>query len=333
MGKESPKKPFISVCITTYDRPKLLERAIRSVLSQTYDNYDLHIIDDSSSAETQQAVNELIRGRKGVFYWRHETRKGLSAARNTGIAKSSGGWIAFLDDDDEWKPDALAKRADRIKELNEEEAGLVGVVYCGCELHLIDENRVTLNMPKIEGGIKEGIRSLDLWTISSSCIFPRKVLEEIGGFDERLCSSIDHDIWMNLASHGYHAFSVLEPLVINYKTKSRSRMVSDTTQRILGVEQYLEKWSPTFCEWFGTERGGLYISRYRRRVLGKLAGSKLCGESPKETWKLIRHIIKKNGFYVNEIGSLGWILIRSVVRSVTPPPIIARIKADGKRTG
>lgn len=76
------------------------------------------------------------------------------AARNTGIAKSKGEFIAFLDDDDEWKPDSLEKRIALLEKLSEKEQEELGVVYCGCETHILHENRDTYNMPKIEGNIK-----------------------------------------------------------------------------------------------------------------------------------------------------------------------------------
>lgn len=77
-------------------------------------------------------------------------------------------------------------------------------------------------------------------------MFPKVVLKKIGGFDENLISSVDHDIWTNLASNNYFAFGVEDTLVIIYQEKRKRSKVSNTKPRIIGVEQYLEKRTSTF---------------------------------------------------------------------------------------
>ena len=199
---DSRGKPLVTAVVTTYNRPQMVQRAIQSILAQTYEPLEIIVVEDGIDSGIKAWLKQ--KSLNHVRYYRHETNKGLSAARNTGISKSRGEYIAFLDDDDEWKPDALEKRI-AFSEKKQEE---LGVVYCGCEIHIPHENRITYNMPKIEGNIKKYIINHDLSTIPSSCLFPGKVLQVIGGFDESLGSSIDHDIWMNLAVHGYHAFAV-----------------------------------------------------------------------------------------------------------------------------
>lgn len=286
--------PNISVIITTYNRAEILPRAIESVLAQTYGNYDVHIVDDCSSDETPKVVESLLAGNDNKYYWRHKKRRGLAAARNTGIARSSGEHIAFLDDDDEWKPESLSRRIEAISKLSDGERDKLGVVYCGCEIHIVDESCICFNMPRIKGNIRENLLRRNLSTIPSSCLFPRAALDRVGGFDENLCSSIDHDIWMKLAINEYHALALMEPLVITYYIKNHTTMVSDVTPRIRGVEQYLNKWSPTFERWFGRKKGQGYVRKYRVRVLGDLAGTKLGQGSFRQAHHLVRHIIRKN---------------------------------------
>ena len=103
---------------------------------------------------------------------------------------------------------------------------MIGVVYCGCEIHIVHEGRIINNLPKIDGNIQQVVIDHDLSTIPSSCMFTRDALESINGFDENLCSSIDHDIWMSLAINGYHARSLMESLVITYYDKNKTTMVS-----------------------------------------------------------------------------------------------------------
>ncbi len=234
--------PKVSVVVTTFNRAHLLERAVRSVFDQSYSNFDIHVVDDASDDETREVTEAMLAGWNDAHYHRHDHHKGLAAARNTGISQSDGRYIAFLDDDDEWKGDCLEKRVELLMKLSPQEREKTGVVYCGSEIHIVYEGRVTYGLPRVEGNIKEYICANELSTVTSSQMFSRAALEDVCGFDENLCSSIDHDIWMILAVKDYHAYAVKEPLVVEYRTKSRRSMVSDGSVRIKGVEQYLSKW-------------------------------------------------------------------------------------------
>ena len=109
-------KPKVSIVIPTYKRPHLIGRAIRSVFSQTYQNFEIVIIDDSPNDETEKAVKNFDD--KRIKYVRNKIKRGYSGARNQGVEKSSSDskYIAFLDDDDEYFPLFLEKT---IKELED----------------------------------------------------------------------------------------------------------------------------------------------------------------------------------------------------------------------
>src|SRR5581483_7703419 len=97
--------PKVSVVVSTHNRAELLHAAIASVLSQSFQDFEILVVDDHSQDHTAQVVQRFRDGR--IKYLRHETRRGGAAARNTGIQNSSGEYIAFLDDDDEWLPEKL----------------------------------------------------------------------------------------------------------------------------------------------------------------------------------------------------------------------------------
>ncbi len=267
--------PKVSVIITTCNRSNLLPRAIQSVINQTYRNFELHIVDDASQDGTSRVVQSFLKEYKNIFYWRHEKNKGLSAARNTGISKARGDYIAFLDDDDMWKPGRIEKQINLLKQLTPKQCHFLGVVYCGAKVYGPNGHLITFDNPKIMGSIREYILKHNLKTIPSTYLFPKQVLEKIGGFDENLSSSIDHDIWMKLAVHGYHAYFVDTPLVIVYQIRGLKRWVTNTAVRIKGVRQYVEKWIPTYQKWFGEKRGIRRGQRYFARVLSRLVAKKV----------------------------------------------------------
>ena len=105
----SAQPSTISVIVPTYNRGHLLERALRSVLTQTHQQLELIIVDDGSVDNTADVVSTYDADSR-VRYIRHQDNLGSSVARNTGIRHAQGEYIAFLDSDDEWLPTKLEKQ-------------------------------------------------------------------------------------------------------------------------------------------------------------------------------------------------------------------------------
>lgn len=177
---------LVTVVIPTHNRSDLLPRAIRSVLGQTYKNLECIVVDDASNDGTEQVVREFEDNR--LIYLRHETSLHASAARNSGIKKARGEFLAFLDDDDEWLPQKLEKQLGLITSLSER----VGLVYCWLDCYE-EEQLVSQRHPKLRGNILK--HTLDRQPIgnSSTLLVRRSVVETVGGFDESLPRGNDGD--------------------------------------------------------------------------------------------------------------------------------------------
>lgn len=316
--------PSVAVIVTTHNRPLLLRRALQSVLAQTHAPDEVHVVDDGSEPEAAAAVREHCAA-VGVPLWRHPQAKRVGAARNTGLRHSSSEMLAFLDDDDEWKPECLEKRLLAFGRLTPGEREQTGVVYCGGENHLLDEGRITRISPRVRGDIRAAVCRNELFTIPSANLYTRAALERVGGYDEKLTSSLIHDLWMGLAVHGYRALPIDEPLVITRLASSHRSMVNDTQPRIRGVEQYLEKWGPTLEEWLGPKPGRRYVRHYRIRVLGGLAALKLCQGDLRATGQLVGHLAARNRCSPPDMTRLGWLLLRRLLRSTVPTPWLDRL--------
>ena len=111
--------PKVSVITPTYNRPHLIGRAIRSILNQTYQNFEIIVIDDNLNDETKEIVNNFRN--KRIKHIRNPNRKGSSVARNQGVRESNPNskYVAFLDDDDEWLPQFLEKTIGKLEEKKE----------------------------------------------------------------------------------------------------------------------------------------------------------------------------------------------------------------------
>lgn len=110
------KKPLISVTIATYNRAHLLPRAINSVLNQTYQNFELIIVDDGSTDQTKEVIKSFTDER--IIYYRHEKNMGYLTARNTGWDLAKGCYNCQLGDDDELLPNALETIVKKFNELS-----------------------------------------------------------------------------------------------------------------------------------------------------------------------------------------------------------------------
>src|SRR5437868_7134370 len=99
--------PKVSVIIPTYNRGKLITRAVNSVLNQTFNDFEIIIVDDGSKDETKNILMPYQNQKKNRIKYFYQENRGISAARNRGIKESTGEYIAFLDSDDEWVSDKL----------------------------------------------------------------------------------------------------------------------------------------------------------------------------------------------------------------------------------
>jgi glycosyltransferase involved in cell wall biosynthesis len=184
--------PLISVIIPTRNRAALLSRAISSVLNQTFCDFECIVVDDASSDGTEQ-LDILQAPAPGLRFLRLPSHGGVSKARNTGVAATSGQWIAFLDSDDEWHPRKLEKQ----EQWHCDNPGFA--ISQTKEIWVRRGKRV--NPPKThekkEGYIFE--QSLTRCMVTpSSVMLDRKLFLDTGGFDETLPACEDFDLWLRI---------------------------------------------------------------------------------------------------------------------------------------
>ena len=112
------RNPIVSVIIPTYNRAHLIDKAIKSVLNQTYQDFEIIVVDDGSTDNTNEVLKNFTDSR--IHYIFHTSNLGVSAARNTGIKTSQGEYIALLDSDDDWLPEKLDKQVDVLQNESSE---------------------------------------------------------------------------------------------------------------------------------------------------------------------------------------------------------------------
>ncbi|MFC4550715.1 MULTISPECIES: glycosyltransferase family 2 protein [Halorussus] len=182
---------FVSVVLPTYDRASVLGGAIESVLAQTHEEFELLVVDGGSTDGTPEVVSSFDDDR--IRYRRRDEREGVSAARNTGIEAAEGEAVAFLDSDDRWHPEKLARQVAALAEGGDD----CGVVYTG--IVKADADGEPLSRSGASGDVREEIRTLSVPTYTSTLLARRDALRACGGFDERLGCFEDWDLCLRLA--------------------------------------------------------------------------------------------------------------------------------------
>jgi glycosyltransferase involved in cell wall biosynthesis len=198
-------RPLISVVLPTYNSGRFLAAALDSALAQTYPNIEVIVINDGSTDDTVEVLARYP-GRVRSFT---QTNQGVSCARNRGVEKSRGEYIAFLDADDLWDPEKLTKQLPLFRTPD------TGMVYCG--LDYIDEHGLSLGQSTLgaEGWVLKEIALLTspgVPTSGSTPLLRRNCLDSVGGFDENLSTSADWDLVRRIACR-FRVAMVREPLV------------------------------------------------------------------------------------------------------------------------
>jgi len=227
------RSPLVSVIIPTYNRAHLLGRAIQSVLNQTYQDFELIIVDDASSDNTEEVVKSFHDDR--IKYIRHDENKGAGAARNTGIKAARGEYIAFQDDDDKWLPNKLEKQVKVLEDSPPE----IGVVYTDFQrFDKKSENKPKMvKVMRISGDI-HGALLEDNFIGTPTVLVKKQCFEKVGMFDEELPQLEDWELWIRISKY-YHFRYIKEPLVDSYEVAGG--ISSNAPAHIVARELILKK--------------------------------------------------------------------------------------------
>lgn len=188
--------PLVSVVLPTYNRAKTIERAIQSVLNQTFTDFELIIIDDGSTDESHLILSRF--GELENVTLMSCSRHGCSKARNIGISMARGRYVAFQDSDDEWNPNKLAKAVAALEQSDAE----TGVFYSDMLIVRNDGSFTDFRAPDIEPGVLINEHTMDYQVRCigiQSAVIKRECFEKAGAFDEALPRFIDLELFIRLS--------------------------------------------------------------------------------------------------------------------------------------
>lgn len=249
--------PQISVIIPTHNRAGFLPTAIGSVLRQSFQDFEILVVDDASSDGTANIRERFPDTR--IRWLRHDAPRGGAAARNTGIVHSTGEYIAFLDDDDEWLPEKLARQM----EVMFKSAPEVAAVYTGYLVVDRASGKISGRMkPRQRGDLSQALLAANPIGGTSCMLLKRSCLKQVGLFDESLPSFQDRDLWIRI-SRKFH-FDYVPDALLNYYVHGKKVWTNlEALER--GLEIMLRKYGSSAA--FRKSCGGRYLE----------FGIKLCG--------------------------------------------------------
>lgn len=221
----------VTVIIPTHNRAGIINFAIQSVLSQTYTDFELIVVDDASKDQTEDHVKSWNDPR--IKYVRHSSSKGGSAARNTGIRIARGEYITFLDDDDQWVPSKLLKQLTLIKHSDSS----VGLIYSGYSI-IKGKDILKIVIPDCKKQMFFDLLESNCVGPTSTVMIKKTVIDEIGGFDEKLQSCQDWDLWLRIAEK-FNFACIPEALVKYYLTNIS--ITSNISNQLRGHIQFFDK--------------------------------------------------------------------------------------------
>jgi glycosyltransferase involved in cell wall biosynthesis len=234
--------PKVSVIIPAYNAMSFLPQALDSVLNQTFQDFEVLIIDDGSSDTIAAWAVQITHPNVKLI---SQANQGQSVARNTGIRLSQGEYIAFLDADDLWEPTKLEKQISAF--MNNSELGLVDTW-----VFLVDEQDNILSQTEIyydEGNVWLQMLELNLVMCGSSPMVRRQCFETVGYFNQSIKGPEDWHMWTRIATD--YSFKIIcEPLV-HYRQhpNSTSRNLELMVSNIIKAIEDLFKSVPPELQW------------------------------------------------------------------------------------
>lgn len=223
--------PAVSVIIPAYNVATYISEALESVLAQTFNDYEVIVVNDGSS-DTPELERVLEPFLEHIVYLKQDNR-GAAAARNAGLYVARGEFVAFLDADDLWNPDFLSSQMSFI-----EHHGNCDLVYADARLFGDSplSGQTYMDTSPSRGDVTfESLLTARCNVITSGVVARRQAILDVGLFDEDLLRSHDFDLWLRMVRHGTRA-AYQRKVLLNYRIRSGS-LSGDSIQR---VERELE---------------------------------------------------------------------------------------------
>lgn len=278
--------PFFSIIIPLYNKEKAIEKTLKSVFHQSFTDYEVLVINDGSTDKSEEKVKRFSDERLRLI---STENKGVSQARNLGIGEAKGRLIAFLDADDYWFPNHLQSLLQLYQ--NFPEAGLLATNY---QFYYSDKKIIQpvfddIPTEKWSGIITDFFHSSMKYRIAwtSAVAVPKKVLDEIGNFDENITlgAGEDTDLWIRIA--------LKYPVAFDNEVSAYYQMESENR---ISLSKTLERKFSTLDKYLNEEQSNTSLKKYLDLYRAEFAlKHKLAGD--KKSFHFYKNAISKENLH------------------------------------
>lgn len=243
------KSFFFSIIIPVHNREKTLPMCIKSILSQTYPNFELIMVDDHSTDNSIKVIKDYQKKDSRIILINQtQDRKGAQQARNTGIYNAHYDWIMFNDSDDTWQNNKIEIEYNKLKELNSDP---YAVIYSDCIVYDVEtDNQHFWTLPHISPDNSFKDLLLTSGPMFQSILCSKKLLSEVNYLDESIPKYQEWDTSLRLARKGkfYH---ISEPLYVYY-IGAEDTMSKNQIKSLIGSCNIINKYKDDIYKFHGT---------------------------------------------------------------------------------
>jgi glycosyltransferase involved in cell wall biosynthesis len=229
---------MFSVVIPLYNKADVIERTIKAVLDQTFDQFEVIVINDGSTDESLKIVTGFLDSRIKII---DQKNSGVSAARNTGIKLAKYDFVAFLDADDLWLPNYLLEQSRLIADFSQASMWGMGWGSLGdAGHHEVDHGGIEYNFRNIISNYFERSSHANLF-FTSAVVIRRNVFDQVGLFDERIEIGEDLDMWYRIIVSNIVVF--FNSTMVFYRLNAKNRLSNEHKPEIgICFQSYIEKY-------------------------------------------------------------------------------------------
>ena len=258
-------KPFVSIIIPTYNRAAIISKTIDSFIEQTFEDWEMIVVDDYSTDNTKEVIEDYHKRDARINYMLNERKKGAQGARNTGIMHAQADWVCLFDSDDIAYPDYL------LKMVGATENG-VGCVACYLNLIYVGEGKSDVAEWADDGYVEKKLMLGKLYVNFVNSIFRKSELVKIGLLDEDCPNYQEYDTHLRLSQNA--RYKAVREVLLDYHLGVPDSISVSTHKNVVGRIYILCKlakhWRKTDYRSFIKNARLLYFQsemEWQRRIL------------------------------------------------------------------
>lgn len=310
--------PLVSVVVPAHNRPEMLAEALASVKAQSFSDYEIIVVSNGESAEMRNASCRAAAAHDARYFTLDEGN--LPAARNFGIERADGEWIAFLDDDDVWLPCKLERQLAAARTF---EADMIACDY----VEFFPDGSEAIQRPRVPHGwtYTKASNHVEHWWAPPSCVLLRKTaVDSVGRFDRKQRNGEDNDLWRRVS--WWHKIFQVDEVLARYRRGHQSMMRNRFRNLMYGLRHLIKMHLDTPRSLRSTlPRWDFTLWRIAEAMLPKFLHQPFRPDRMRRRWRIVQLVTQAFGRVVSPSAGSADAESAVSINHKHPPWIMHRI--------